>query len=144
MELTRLDLMAFHNRSCVIFFLSACFLLMLNACSTSKKAGQEASSITNLDEVVVRPYGYEPYRAAHKRDIDLLHTKLKVNFDWTHAHLNGLATLTMKPYFYPTDKVNLDAKGFDLNKVQLLTDSGNIDLKHSYENDILSIILDKT
>ena len=144
MEFPRLDFKMSHSHSALIFFFSAWFILMLNACSTSKKSSQDAYTRTNLDEIVVSHGKYEPYRAAHKRDLDLIHTKLKVSFDWAQAHLNGLATLTMKPYFYPANKVTLDAKGFELNKVQLITDSGNIDLKYNYKNDLLTVNLDRT
>jgi len=138
--LTRSYLKFTQNRFYTILFLSSFILLILNSCSTLKKA-EQAASIINLDELVVEPNIIEPYRAAQTRLLDLIHTKLEVNFDWENAHLNGLATLTLKPYFYSANTAVLDAKGFDLNKVQLITDTGNIDLEYLYKDDLISINL---
>ena len=51
--------------------------------------------------------------------VDLVHTKLDVSFDWKNSQLLGKATVTMKPHFYSTDTVTLDAKGMDINNVTL-------------------------
>lgn len=84
------------------------------------------------------------YRASETRINDLLHTKLEVSFDWQKQYLNGKATLTFKPYFYPTNVLTLDAKGFDLHKVQLVTNTGNKDLTYEYDGKQIVINLDKT
>src|SRR5688572_20183057 len=73
--------------------------------------------LKNYDEVMDK----NPYRASNKRINDLLHTKLEVNFNWEKQQLNGKATLSFKPYFYPTDSLTLDAKGFDIREISLLT-----------------------
>ena len=51
---------------------------------------------------------------------DLVHTKLDVNFDYDKSYLNGKAWLTLKPHFYPTDSLTLDAKGMDIKTVSLV------------------------
>ena len=40
------------------------------------------------------------YRAEREKINELVHTKLKVEFDYTKRHLLGEAWLTLKPYFY--------------------------------------------
>ncbi|MCH2043109.1 MAG: M1 family metallopeptidase [Saprospiraceae bacterium] len=83
---------------------------------------------------------YEPpiYRSSYKRTNDLLHTKLDVRFDWSKQYLIGKATLTLKPLFYTTDKLRLDAKGFDLKKVALLDAEGKLKpLKHVYRTKLV-------
>lgn len=55
-----------------------------------------------------------PYRPSRTRTIDIIHTKLEVKFDYQNQHMMGKAYITLKPYFYPTDVVELDAKGFDM------------------------------
>lgn len=50
---------------------------------------------------------------------DLIHTKLQVNFNWEKSQLNGIATITCKPYFYATDSLILDAKAMEIQKVSL-------------------------
>ncbi len=85
-----------------------------------------------------------PYRASYKRVNDLLHTKLEVNFNWEKQQLNGKATLSFKPYFYPTDSLTLDAKGFDIREISLLTATGKSPLKFTYDTAQVHIKLDKT
>ncbi len=86
------------------------------------------------------PESYElpTYNPSHKREHDLLHTKLDLRFDWEKEQVLGKATLTLKPYFYATDKVTLDAKGFEFHKV---TFEGS-DTPLEYEYDGLTIVID--
>ena len=74
------------------------------------------------------------YNPAATRTNDLLHTKLDISFDWENQYLNGEATLDLKPLFYPTNQVRLDAKGFDIHKIAMIGDNGEIPLKFTYEN----------
>ncbi|MDP2385354.1 MAG: M1 family aminopeptidase [Bacteroidota bacterium] len=105
-------------------------------------------SIT-LDTIEVRPTMTEVpdekiYRASNTKSNDLIHTKLEVKFDWANAWLFGKATIEIKPYFYATNKLYLNARGMDLYKVQILKDKTYTDLKYIYENDSIKIDLDKT
>src|ERR1035437_1317211 len=83
------------------------------------------------------------YRASNTKSNDVLHTKLEVKFDWQNAWMYGKATLEIKPYFYPVKKLYLNARGMDINKIQLVGAKGNTDLKYVYENDSIKIDLDK-
>ena len=42
------------------------------------------------------------YNSTNDRNHNLIHTLLRVDFDWKQSRLNGEAELTLKPYFYPT------------------------------------------
>ena len=84
------------------------------------------------------------YRGANTKSNDIIHTKLEVSFDWNNAWLMGKATIDIKPYFYATNKLFLNARGMDLYKVQLIKDKTITDLKYVYENDSIKIDLDKT
>ena len=57
------------------------------------------------------------YHAAFERKHDLIHTSLDIRFDWEKQHVIGKAILSLAPYFYPTNELVLDAKGFDLHKI---------------------------
>ena len=59
------------------------------------------------------------YNASETVLTDIIHTKLEVNFNWDKAQMNGIATITAKPYFYATDSLILDAKGMDIQSVEL-------------------------
>ena len=85
-----------------------------------------------------------PYQPATTQLHDLMHTRLRVRFDWQKQYLIGEATLTLKPYFYPQKTLILDAKGMDIKQVQLVADAGEKDLKYTYDQHKLTITLDKT
>lgn len=84
------------------------------------------------------------YQPAETQRHDLIHTRLRVRFDWQKQYLLGEATLTLKPYFYPQNTLVLDAKGMDIKAVRLITDKGEKELKYTYDKRKLHITLDKT
>ena len=59
------------------------------------------------------------YRAEKDKVHDLVHTKLKVDFNFKEKQLNGEAWITAKPHFYATNKITLDAKAMIINQVLL-------------------------
>ena len=85
------------------------------------------------------------YRAFATKTNDLVHTKLKAKFDYEKAQLNGNVWITLKPHFYATNIVELDAKGMDINAVELVkTGAKNIALGYTYNDNLnLKINLDR-
>jgi aminopeptidase N len=59
------------------------------------------------------------YRGSNERSTDLIHTKLEVSFDWQTSRLNGKATLMLKPYFYPTNMLYLNARGMEIKSLEV-------------------------
>ena len=134
-------------------------LLLSVGCSTSKKITSEAplpeATIIEerfLDTMVVtasipdeikvaEDYQLPGYQPTYSLKNDLVHTKLDLKFDWAKQQVNGKAELTLKPYFYSTDKVAIDARGFDLHKITL--SNGKV-LNYDYDNRIIQIQLDKS
>ncbi len=155
--------MFFKNLS-LIFFTA----LIFNSCNLFKKTTEtEEPLVMNLDtiETVSSP---EPivYQASETQLSDVLHTKLDVSFDWTKQYMYGKATITIKPYFYPTSTLFLDARGMEIKEVSLVQTTvvvtkgkkkdpaGHLEddveiaqtkkpLQYKYENDIIAIQLDK-
>lgn len=84
------------------------------------------------------------YRAFATKINDLVHTKLDAKFDYSKSYLNGKVWLTLKPHFYATDSLQLDAKGMNIHKVELVKGGKNIPLKYSYDSLFLNIMLDRT
>ncbi len=84
------------------------------------------------------------YRATPDKINDLVHTKLDVKFDYAKAYLYGKAWITLKPHFYPTDSLTLDAKGMDIKTVAIFDGLKNIPLKYNYDSLKLRIDLGKT
>jgi aminopeptidase N len=84
------------------------------------------------------------YREAAPMPTDLVHTRLEVRFDYEKSWMYGKAWITLKPHFYPTDSVILDAKGLDLHQVSLVKGKSGPALKYTYDGEKLHIHLDKT
>src|SRR4026209_128222 len=84
------------------------------------------------------------YRETATKINDLVHTKLDVKPDFSKSYLYGKAWITLKPHFYPTDSLNLDAKGMDIKTIALLKGTKQVPLKYEYDELNLRIKLDKT
>ncbi|WP_310398213.1 M1 family metallopeptidase [Hymenobacter sp.] len=74
---------------------------------------------------------------------DVLDTKLDVRFDYKKQYLLGTAILTLRSHFYPQSELVLDAKGFDVQKVELVSDKKNKSLNYNYNRRKLVIALDR-
>jgi aminopeptidase N len=116
------------------FFLAAFFL---SACSKIH--------FIEFDPVYVRANakGANVYRASYEKLTDIIHTNLDVSFNWDSTFVYGNAEITARPYFYPTDEIILDAKGFKINEIKLLLKNHAQVLPYTYENQKLKIKLDK-
>lgn len=74
----------------------------------------------------------------------MIHTKLDVHFDYKKCYLYGKEWVTLKPHFYATDTLRLDAKGMDIKNISIVKNGKNIPLKYKYEDSLsLAIRLDK-
>lgn len=90
------------------------------------------------------PAADSTYRDAAAKINDLVHTRLQARFDYQQQQLNGKVWLTLKPHFYPTDSLTLDAKGMDIKEVAVVKGGKNTSLQHSYDGMLLNIRIDKT
>ena len=123
-----------------------------SGCSTNKAAvdsttskvttGKTTTAVTDSIPVwAPKKHSFNPSRTLEH---DLLHTTLRVSFDWEKQYLNGIAELTLKPYFYPQDKLTLDAKGMDIHAVHLMKGYDGTPLKYTYDGEKLTINLNKS
>lgn len=86
-----------------------------------------------------------PYRPTRTLKNDILHTQLELRFDWLRQHALGSATITFKPYFYPQNTLELDAKGFDIKGIVQLDTLRRLDtLTKQYVNEYISDPLEYT
>ncbi|HEX8330199.1 MAG TPA: M1 family metallopeptidase [Hymenobacter sp.] len=74
---------------------------------------------------------------------DVVDTKLDVRFDYKKQYLLGTAVLTLRSHFYPQSEISLDAKGFDIQKVELVGEKKNRNLNYNYNRRKLVIALDR-
>jgi len=123
-------------------------------CKTNKEATNTIpTEVMALPELTIQTDGEQAgelknYQATNSRVNDLIHTKLEVKFDWEKQHLLGVAELTFKPYFYETDELVLDAKGFDIHSVEKYSSDsqpgmlGNLWRQLEYRYDGMKITID--
>ncbi|RYY95371.1 MAG: M1 family peptidase [Chitinophagaceae bacterium] len=110
-------------------FLGACCLVLSGA------GAQESAPAAEVPKV---------FRATAEKINDLVHTKLDARFNFQKSQLNGKAWITLRPHFYPTDSLRLDAKGMDVRQVALVRGGQNKALKFTNTGMELLITLDKT
>lgn len=84
------------------------------------------------------------YRETATKINDLIHTKLELKPDFSKSYCYGKAWITLKPHFYNTDSLTLDAKGMQINKVALVKGTQQIPLNYKYDDWNLRIKLDKS
>lgn len=84
------------------------------------------------------------YRGSYPRINDLVHTKLDVRFDYDKSYLYGKEWLTLKPHFYDTDSVLLDAKGMEIKELAIMRGTTKVPVKYSYDGMQLNVKLDRS
>lgn len=83
------------------------------------------------------------YRATPTKTHDLVHTKLEVSFDYGKRYLYGKEWITLKPHFYESDSLKLDAKGMEFKEISIIEGKKSIPLQYKYDNEELSIALNR-
>ena len=79
------------------------------------------------------------YKAEREKTHTLIHTKLKVDFNFKEKQLNGEAWVTAKAHFYATNKFVLDAKAMLIYEVSLK----GIKLEYEYDEYEITVKLPK-
>jgi aminopeptidase N len=82
------------------------------------------------------------YRPSETRETDLLNTTLWVRFDWEKKYMYGKATISARPYFYPTSSLKLDARGMQINRVALLQRDATDPMKFAADTTALKYVYD--
>lgn len=118
---------------------NAPFYIILSICLSSNFiSSAQFKASTNTDS------WKKVYRLTAEKVNDLVHTKLEVKFDYRKAYMYGRAWITLKPHFYATDSLALDAKGMNINKVAIWQNGKAEPLNFSYADSLhLKIKLNK-
>lgn len=95
------------------------------------------------DEAVKQPPVPQVYQASNTRYNDLISTTLSVKPDFATSTLTGQATLLLKPYFYATKNLVLDAKAMDIKEVAIVNKGVRTPLVYTYDGNKIAIELDK-
>ncbi len=132
------------NKKIITIIITSIFL---SSCIVKKNVDQTDASNNQNTEVTTAeaklPKTQPVYNPSNTIENDLIHTQLKVSFNWLEKQLNGKATLTFKPYAYPTDSLILDAKAMDIHAVKFENET-NQKLDYKYDGWKLRIKLPKT
>ncbi|MFD2202280.1 M1 family aminopeptidase [Shivajiella indica] len=84
------------------------------------------------------------YQETRRRDFDLLHTDLELSFDFQKEQVEGLANLTLKPYFFPQKELILDARDFDIHGFSIITGESDTPLNFRYDGKKVTAYLPRT
>lgn len=141
-------------RSFITLTFIAAISFSCNAQKKNSKKSQPSETVTivetpKVDTIKEEPVKKEIYRASNPRSNDIIHTKLEVSFDWQNSRMNGKATILLKPYFYATNMLYLDARGMEIKSLNVFEAANNnmgnkTNSSYKYENDSLKINLGKT
>lgn len=120
--------------------LASCAITILHA----QELPKDTSTIF-LDTLnVSAKAGGIPYQASATQTWDIIHTRIALSFDGKKRTAAAKEWIQMRPYFYPTDYLELDAKGVKIDSVLLVGRKGSTELKYSYESEKLRIWPGKT
>lgn len=104
-----------------------------------KNDNQSVNIIGDTDNTPIIYTNKAVYQGSKTLSSDLIHTKLEIKFDWFKTWLIGKASLTLKPHYYATDSLELDAQSMEIKSISM----HQIPLKYRYKNDKLFIQLDR-
>lgn len=125
------------------FFLGIVILWITTSCSLMHRNAKEAKLYqpsSHLSDTSLAEVGSQlPYRPSSNRVLDLIHTKLELEVLWKQQAVRGTATLTLKPFLYPRDSFNIDAKSFTFYNLSLWIRGDSLPLKYKYNGDQISI-----
>jgi aminopeptidase N len=122
-------------RQIIIFLITA---LVLTSCGPGRKTTSR-SVILDTVNVSVNPRATSTYRETSPKTWDIMHTSVDLSFNWKEKTANGKARLTMQPYFYSTDSIELDAKSMQIDTVMM---NGRA-VQFSYKDDKLKLKLNR-
>lgn len=86
----------------------------------------------------------ENYRASDTRHFDILHTSLELSFDFLTQQVHGVAEILAKPYFFEQRELVLDAKDFEIHRLELLEQGEELPLNYGYDYKKLTVYLPRT
>jgi aminopeptidase N len=112
-------------------------VLALSSCK-SQKATSPAEVLLPEITISSKPE-HKAYYASYTRLSDIIHTKLEINLNWDSCFVLGKANLKVRPYFYDTEELVLDAKGFQIKEIKV----NNKVAKYTYDGYKLNINLGK-
>ena len=120
--------------------LSFLFAALLCAFVSNAQGGKDTVQQVTGDTVSVTATAGAPvYRASATRVWDIKNTRIALKFNWNEKTADVREWIKLRPYFYATDTLVMDAKSMRIDSVMLVGKKGNTSLKYTYEKDELKI-----
>lgn len=112
--------------------------MLLASCRSSKK---KSISFRTTDTLTVSAFNnpINIYRASATQNWQQEQTRVALSFDIANRTAKGQAWLTLRPYFYPTDSIVLDAKMMQIHSVTI--GQNDKTLNYKYDSSQLVIFL---
>lgn len=109
-----------------VVFMFSCFGPRSTSPKNNKNTSNTDEIISNeIQNIIDNDITTLPYQTAEDRAWKLIHTDLDLSFNWDNRTANGTAILTLEPYFYPQNKLKLNAKAMDIHSITFYGQNGN-------------------
>lgn len=122
--------------------------LFLGGCKVNKNNTSANPTETRiLKEIAIsgsKKNSAYPYQESHARTFDLVHTVLHLSFDYSKQYVQGKAVLTLTPYFYSRQVLELDAQKFILRRVALLQGRDTVNVPYTYDDKVIRLTFNQT
>lgn len=125
---------AMIKNSTILFLI----ILLSFSCKTSKPLKSDQTSEKKEKNKPANPN----YRSSYTKLFDLIHTELELKPNWERKELYGRANIKLRPHFYSTDSLTLNARGMAIHSVELEQGDNLTPLSYKYENNKINIRLD--
>ena len=120
--------------------LSLLFASVLSATLSNAQNSNDTTKQVLLDTLTVTAPAAPPvYRASAARVWDIKNTRIALKFNWLEKTADAREWIKLRPYFYATDTMVLDAKSMRIDSVMLVDKKGNTKLNYTYDKDELKI-----
>ncbi|MCC7030647.1 MAG: hypothetical protein IT257_10095 [Chitinophagaceae bacterium] len=128
-------------------------LLFLNACISNRKLRsiykeekkiEKPQTAITFKEIKISPQRQDNFRTTPNKQIDILHADIAVKFNWGLHQCIGTEKILLKPYFYETDSILLDARHMIFDGISIEDMNHNpIQYLVNYDQKILNLKLEK-
>ena len=136
------------------FCLAALFGVAVYSCKAPKSVSdntdiqaldqqvEEASQSSDQSAIrIQKEKEIKSYQPSARKDFDILHTDLDLEFDWKNQIVIGKAKIQAKPYFTPERVLVLDAKDFEVGAISLIVADSSQKLSYRYDEKRISVFL---
>ena len=117
-----------------LFLFGITFGIFIISCKAPEQAVKNETKEKKL-------YAIPEYKAAYTKRVDLINTTLFLTPLWKEKEIKGLAEITLKQHFFPSDSITLNARSMSILNVSLVNGNDRRLLKYDYDQFLLTVRL---